>query len=548
MKVIYDGPEKELESLFQGVAERSLVGKPVYHNVEVLLKTAALMEEGAFRLTKYEHRYVIESSDTSGFFWGLGELIRNVVTVRCPCMKDGLRIPSKKTRGMYFATHFHNYYHDAPVEEVLRYLEELALWGQNSLMLWFDMHHYHSTKEVSAQEMILRIKRYITHAHLLGMKVTLLVLGNEAFKNSPTELRATWEPRGNYVRKLTGHYHIEICPSKVGGLDAILAARKEMLTEFLDAEPDAVLIFPYDQGGCTCADCEPWGVNGYLRVCRAIKKLVKEMFPHTKVGLSCWLFDSFIPGESKTFHEMFKDSDEFDFILCYPFSKDVPCDFRAPLLGFPEISMPGAVPWGGFGGNPVPERIHTEWLRKGKAEDGGFPYSEGIFEDMNKIAMLALYSGEATTVEEAFRAYIRFYFGEEFENEIWGIVCLMEQTLKRHRMDELGKIHDYATFKDPWVGEQRFVITDTQHVEEIYRKMSCLFEKLPEAVLGSWRFELLKYRAIIDYELMAHDFHTCDVTERCYTRLTKIYHAENADYVVAPPTLETIRINRGGFE
>ena len=548
IKITYDGPRKDLEGLLQAVAERALTGKTVCHNADVVLKKVAAMEEGAFRLSQCESRFWIESSDMNGFFWGVGELLRKVVTVKSPRIQEGLRIPCKSTRGVYFATHFHNFYHDAPVEEVFQYLEELALWGQNSLMLWFDMHHYNSVKDPLAQDMISRIKQYITHAHLLGMKVTLLMLGNESFNNSPVELRASWEPRGNYTRRLSGHYHIEICPSKPGGLDAILAARKEMLSEFLNAAPDALLIFPYDQGGCTCSDCEPWGVNGFLRVGRGIQKLAREMFPHIKVGLSCWRFDAFIPGESETFHEMLKDSTEFDFIMSYPFFKNGYSDFRVPLLGFPEISMPGAVPWGGFGGNPVPKLIEEEWSLLGCKENGGFPYSEGIFEDMNKISMLALYSGEAATVEEAFRAYIRFYFGEEFENEIWEVVCLMERTLRRHRMDELGKIHDYASSKNPWVGEQRFVISDTQPIEEIYQRIHGLSEKLPKAVSESWRFQLLKYRAIIDHELAAHNFYTCDTTQQCYQQLTRIYHAENADYVVSPPTLEAIRINRGDFE
>jgi len=44
-------------------------------------------------------------------------------------------------RAVNFATHFHNFYHDAPVEEVQRYVEELALWGRNVLVARFDMHH-----------------------------------------------------------------------------------------------------------------------------------------------------------------------------------------------------------------------------------------------------------------------------------------------------------------------------------------------------------------------------------------------------------------------
>ena len=40
-----------------------------------------------------------------------------------------------RIRGMYLATHFYNFWHIAPMDEVRPYIEDLALWGCNSLML-----------------------------------------------------------------------------------------------------------------------------------------------------------------------------------------------------------------------------------------------------------------------------------------------------------------------------------------------------------------------------------------------------------------------------
>ena len=54
---------------------------------------------------------------------------------------------------MYFASHFHNFYHDAPVEAVERYVGELALWGINALMVWYDMHHFTGIDDPAAQAM-----------------------------------------------------------------------------------------------------------------------------------------------------------------------------------------------------------------------------------------------------------------------------------------------------------------------------------------------------------------------------------------------------------
>ena len=56
-----------------------------------------------------------------------------------------------------------------------------------------------------------------------------------------------------------------------------------------------------------------------------------------------------------------------------------------PLLNFPDISMYGQNPWGGYGANPHPGRLQQRWDETKKKLSGGFPYSEGIYEDINKV-------------------------------------------------------------------------------------------------------------------------------------------------------------------
>ena len=48
-----------------------------------------------------------------------------------------------------------------------------------------------------------------------------------------------------------------------------------------------------------------------------------------------------------------------------------------PLLNFPEISMWGRSPWGGWGANPLPTRFETLWQQTENSVLGGMPYSEG---------------------------------------------------------------------------------------------------------------------------------------------------------------------------
>jgi len=67
-----------------------------------------------------------------GVLYELGKLLRTSRYSKngfAPGSWRGESTPQKPIRGIYFATHFHNYYHDAPIEEIQHYVEELALWG-----------------------------------------------------------------------------------------------------------------------------------------------------------------------------------------------------------------------------------------------------------------------------------------------------------------------------------------------------------------------------------------------------------------------------------
>jgi hypothetical protein len=69
----------------------------------------------------------------------------------------------------------------------------------------------------------------------------------------------------------------------------------------------------------------------------------------------------------------------------------LPIPDNLPLVGFPEISMEGMYPWGGFGANPQPARFQKDWNRVKNRVQGGFPYSEGTFEDLDKAIFAQFY-------------------------------------------------------------------------------------------------------------------------------------------------------------
>ena len=70
-----------------------------------------------------------------------------------------------------------------------------------------------------------------------------------------------------------------------------------------------------------------------------------------------------------------------------------------------------ARPVGGFGANPFTQELERIWDSAKHLLAGGFPYSEGIYEDPNKIAYAQFYWGDQRAAETV-REYVTFYFGE----------------------------------------------------------------------------------------------------------------------------------------
>ena len=91
-------------------------------------------------------------------------------------------------------------------------MEELALWGTNTLCVWFDMHHFNGIGDPAAQAMLKRLNAVLGAARRIGMKTAAVFLANEAYANSPESVRADWTAgHDGYFREPGGHYHVDLC-------------------------------------------------------------------------------------------------------------------------------------------------------------------------------------------------------------------------------------------------------------------------------------------------------------------------------------------------
>jgi len=338
----------------------------------------------------------IAGNDERGLLYGVGKFLRTSRYDQGGFTAGawrGTSVPQKPIRGIYFATHFHNFYHDAPVEEVQQYVEDLGLWGYNTIAFWYDMHHFDGVDDPKAVAFRGRLHAICTTARRIGLDVVPGVIANEAYNNSPAQLRA--DPSA----KRGGWYDCAVCPSKAGGMEYILSVLGGEFDWCADLQPRYVWIWPYDQGGCGCAQCRPWGSNGFLKAAESVASLARKKLPGTKIILSTWFFDE---GEWQGLARVFAAKKPWaDYILAEGTTRPMPA--KLPMVGFPEISMHNTFPWGGFGATPLTGLVQGQWNRVKATSSGGFPYSEGIYEDLTKVVISQFYWNDqpaAETVKE----------------------------------------------------------------------------------------------------------------------------------------------------
>ncbi len=465
--------------------------------------------------------------DDCGLVAGVGKFLRTSRYDRggfTPGAWRGTSVPAKADRGIYFATHFHNYYHSAPIPELERYVEDLALWGTNELLVWYDMHHFNGFDDPKAVAFRDRLRAILLAAKRIGMEISLLVIGNEAYANSAVELRAAGRGRG-------GWYPCAVCPSKPDGMAYILKILDEEFDWAADLRPRSIWIWPYDQGGCECAECKPWGSKGFMKCVAAVGRLAREKMPGTNVMLATWLMDN---GEWGGIRERLAAEPALvDGLVLEPAHgpRLDPQALRLPIVGFPEISMHGTFPWGGFGATPLTARAQAQWNGAKGFSSGGFPYSEGIYEDLTKAVYAQLFWGDRPA-EETVREYIAFEFSPDVVDDVAGVVKTLEQN---HHMRWWPGLHDGVPLEMDWLPSKGAAPQADPGAEEAFATMQRVDGRLTPQAKKAWRWRQLYLRSLLDAELKANGGAPNDRCNEAFAELIRLYHVADAPGTVRPP-------------
>lgn len=536
VKVIPSSASDELEQKAISVFLRNVLSKTDSkvegHQMVICLKRDPSLAGEAFSISGKGKRYTISASDSHGLFYGLGHMLHLSSFDDgkfFPGQVCGASSPEKAVRGIYFATHFGNYYESAPIDELCRYVEDLALWGYNSIQVWFDMHQYTGIDDPQAVRMTGRLAAILKAGRSVGMKSGILMLANEGYCNTPEALRAR---RVDF----TGFYGCEICPSVPGGTELILRNRREMMDVFagLGVPFDTIWIWPYDQGGCTCENCSPWGGNGFVKLSKLLAREIRAKFPSARIVMSTWCFDEGSDkGEWKGLAEAFsKETPWVDYIMAdshkefpaYLLSNPVPGGL--PLINFPEISMFGHNPWGGYGANPMPVHYSSIYKEAAGILQGGFPYSEGLYEDFNKALYAQMYWDSSLSPEEMTLRYAASEFSGRYAREIVDAIFILEKNHGSRVRFISTQNHTPQIVKLP---------REDSGAEKAFGVLDRINGLLPRGIRESQRWQLIYLRSKVDCELRKSGGKFTVGTNDIFLQLVRLSHLENAFYRVYPP-------------
>lgn len=463
--------------------------------------------EESYLISAVDKGWKITGADEMGLFFGIGKFLHSAKwteTELIPNPPQHVMTPACSFRATYFAIHFYNWYQMAPLEEIQQYLEEMLLWGYSTVICIIPIINSDSFEDEVFLTSAERTRKIFRLAKELGMKIGTLLVPNQGLRSAPEELSAdlsydlTGTNRGWLGRNL--------CPAKSGTLEYLKGIWLKNFEQYTDIGLDYIITWPYDEGGCGCAACSPWGANGYCELVKEIHNMGVQHYPNAKYVVSTWTFD--VPdkqGEYEGFYQRLKeDLNWVDYILVdsheefprYPLEHEK----IKPIVNFPEMSMWRMYPWGGRGASPLPERFQNIWDSAKHILDGGLPYSEGIYEDITKIQ----FAGYYWEPNKNYRQILSEYISYEYANDVCEQVLEMLSLIERNHVQ-------VANLKEP----------DYEAAERVICLAEEVNEHLGMRAQKSWRWRIVYIRAWIDHIVYLYYKDKCEYNETTIRELRR---------------------------
>ncbi|MEF3306792.1 hypothetical protein [Paenibacillus sp. GYB003] len=197
-------------------------------------------------------------------------------------------VPAVKDRVHYMPGHFGNSFEVCWSGEMKRYLEDLALSGASGYGDWFDPndmpdpynpHVYHS----SSMFLWRRKKEWLAYSQLLGLDNVLVVTPNVGYTD---QMRPEWVGVRNHSLRVQGQV---LCPSNPAARETILGNQRRLFDDLRRSgiRLSKIVCAPYDDGGCACANCQPYYPT-FLRLVEDVYRTIRPFYPELKVDICGW--------------------------------------------------------------------------------------------------------------------------------------------------------------------------------------------------------------------------------------------------------------------
>ncbi len=459
---------EKISAVYNGGLKISLSVKP------------SLGGEDFYDIVPCDGGYEIIGGGDLGLFHGIGKFLHTAIWNEdsfIPSPPRGIQVPDCTFRAIYFSVHFFNWYHTSSAQELEEYLEEMVLWGYNAIHCIVPVININEIGDDVFELGVDKARRLYKLARRLGMKTSFGVNVNQGIGTSPHEFDADqslfpWRAGRN------------LCPSKPGAVEHLKTVWNAMLNRFTDIGLDFIQTWPYDEGGCSCEKCRPWGSNGYADLCTVFYKETVGIYPDAKFIIGTWGFEETAGGKNEFadfYSRLSTDLSWADYIMVDSHT-EYPEYVRTheaikPVVNFPEISMWALYPWGGFGANPLPTRFESVERSAKHIIGGGMPYSEGIYEDISKIQWAGYYWDLERSWRDILGEYINYEFSADATEKVLDILELIE---RNHIAGDSGTPIDLAA---------------AHRARELALEVDA---SLPERAKASMRWRIILIRTLLD--------------------------------------------------
>jgi hypothetical protein len=173
---------------------------------------------------------------------------------------------------------------------------------------------------------------------------------------------------------------------------------------------------------------------------------------------------------------------------------------------------------------------------------GGFPYSEGIYEDINKVITSQLYWKPSREIKDIIKEYAGYEFSWEYADRLTDMIIRLGDGAEWDLDNGLGLnvfVSAPSAIKDitePVRDRKCYSLPSSDQSVQNTEDLKSVKGKLTPFTASSWRWRLLELRVLLEASLRKSGGRPTDETDRYFDELIRIYYARNADGCVYPPT------------